>query len=157
VVVQMDQVRAQFALSLLSEHLDLDSVEDAYVDVAPAAAAAAAAAAARERDRGREGKSGLSSGSGSEPGAGSGAAFAAPSAARQALGAERLSRVCAVWLFALLAKLDKPINAPVASMLRMLYRRLAAVRATQTQANETVAYANMLLTIVDKTFAQRVE
>ena len=69
---------------------------------------------------------------------------------------ERLSRGCAVWLYVLLARLDKPIHGNTASWLRSLYRRLADIRATQTALNETVCFANMVLTIVDKIFSQKV-
>jgi hypothetical protein len=52
----------------------------------------------------------------------------------------RLSKRCAVWLYALLARLDKPVAAAVAAALRRLYRALAAVRAAS--ANDVDADAD---------------
>jgi len=71
--------------------------------------------------------------------------------------AERLvTRVYTVWMWVLLARLDKPIGAAVTSQLRTLYRRLAAARATQSEHSALVIYCNMLMTIVDKVFGQKV-
>jgi len=68
-----------------------------------------------------------------------------------------LTRQLTMWLYVLLARLDKPIHSSTASTLRTLYRRCAHIRAAQAEAKgEPVIYSNILMTIVDKCFGQRV-
>jgi len=61
-----------------------------------------------------------------------------------------------VWLFCLLAYLDKPIDDDMSSVLRTLYRKLARARASQKKEGKVVAYCNLLLTIVHSIFQQSV-
>lgn len=61
-----------------------------------------------------------------------------------------------VWLFCLLAYLDKPIDDDMCAILRNLYRKLAHMRASQKKEGKVVAYCNLLLSIVHSVFNQSV-
>lgn len=61
-----------------------------------------------------------------------------------------------VWLFALLAQLDKPLNDDMSFVLRNLFRKLSRTRASQKKEGNIVAYCNMLLTIIHAVFQQSV-
>ncbi|GAB5357828.1 hypothetical protein AAMO2058_000408100 [Amorphochlora amoebiformis] len=59
------------------------------------------------------------------------------------------------WLFSLLALLDKPINAKMASCLRTLYRVCALARS-KSMDDPHVARCNVILNIISRIFGQRV-
>jgi hypothetical protein len=64
-----------------------------------------------------------------------------------------------MWFFALLARLDKPIDGDMSSTLRSLFRSLAEIRASCPAGDglsDRVVHCNMLLTIIDRCFEQRV-
>ena len=99
----MDQVRTRLALAELDDVLSADA--DGDDDDAAAAPASGAGAGAQ----------------------GTAAAEAKASAVpRVPVG---MTRHIGLWLYALLCKLDKPINAEVASLLRSLYRHTAEIRS----------------------------
>ncbi|KAL6066775.1 Nephronophthisis 1 [Balamuthia mandrillaris] len=70
--------------------------------------------------------------------------------------AEQLTEVQFRWLFALLARLDAPVEAGMASALHSLLFLLANQRsALQDEKDERLAPTNILITILDKCFGQR--
>ncbi|KAJ0396938.1 hypothetical protein ATCC90586_008872 [Pythium insidiosum] len=66
-----------------------------------------------------------------------------------------LSRARAVWIYALLARLDKPVHADVAAMLRQLLRRCWQLRNTLATADdERLKPLNILIVITGEFFGQ---
>jgi hypothetical protein len=64
----------------------------------------------------------------------------------------------ALWLYALMLKVDKPLVSTVSSGMRALYRSLSWLRAHHnTPASAEVKHANMLLTLLDRAFGQAVQ
>jgi len=69
-----------------------------------------------------------------------------------------VSRQVALWLFALLLRLDKPIDADMSATLRHLYRQLSKIRATLPASAPhapEVIHCNVILTAIDRCFGQR--
>ncbi len=63
-----------------------------------------------------------------------------------------------LWAYSLLLKVDKPLSSPVSSSMRSAYRSLCWLRAhLNDPASEQVKYANLLLTLLDKSFGQGVQ
>ncbi len=56
--------------------------------------------------------------------------------------AEELPRALAAWLYALLARLEKPIDADTSSAVRSLYRSCARIRAKQVGCGARLAGMN---------------
>ncbi|KAL6042604.1 gem (nuclear organelle) associated protein 2 [Balamuthia mandrillaris] len=70
--------------------------------------------------------------------------------------AEQVTEVQFRWLFALLARLDAPVEAGMASALHSLLFLLANQRSSlQDEKDERLAPINILITILDKCFGQR--
>ena len=68
------------------------------------------------------------------------------------------SHAYTLWLYTLLLKVDKPIASPLASSMRAAYRALSWIRAHDNRPEgDIVKFANMMTTILDKSFGQRVE
>jgi len=66
-----------------------------------------------------------------------------------------LSRRLAMWLYALFARLDKPIDDNVAHFMRTAYRSLASLRTKAEPKSESLIFCNILLTIVGRVFNQK--
>ena len=60
----------------------------------------------------------------------------------------------AAWIFALLARLDKPTPPDVASALRQLLRFCCKLRASLQPGDAEVAPANVLIVVVVEVFGQ---
>lgn len=61
------------------------------------------------------------------------------------------------WLFAVMAKSEKPIDMSTAAALRTLYRDLCVLRVRLSDANAPpLARCNILLTIIHRCFDQKV-
>jgi len=75
---------------------------------------------------------------------------------RWAKKAKEIDEVHAQWLYALMLRLDKPIDADMASGLRSLLRRLASDRARLAESPDDPALPalNILITIICKCFGQ---
>lgn len=68
------------------------------------------------------------------------------------------SHAYTLWIYTLLLKVDKPIASPLASSMRAAFRALSWIRAHDNRPEgDTVKFANMMTTILDKSFGQRVE
>lgn len=65
-----------------------------------------------------------------------------------------LSKDRAVWLFALFAVLDKPLDADTSASVRALLRKCASLRAIRTKDDEDLPMLNILITIAGKYFGQ---
>lgn len=65
-----------------------------------------------------------------------------------------LSKDRAVWLFALCAVLDKPLDAETCAAARALLRKCSSLRASKTRDDEELAMLNILITIAGKYFGQ---
>lgn len=74
---------------------------------------------------------------------------------RWAKKAKEVDEVHTQWLYALLSRLDKPIDADMASALRSLLRRLAEDRSRlESQQDQALPALNILITIIAKYFGQ---
>eukprot|EP01113_Clastostelium_recurvatum_P001583 TRINITY_DN10644_c0_g1_i7.p1 TRINITY_DN10644_c0_g1~~TRINITY_DN10644_c0_g1_i7.p1 ORF type:complete len:351 (+),score=65.47 TRINITY_DN10644_c0_g1_i7:25-1053(+) len=63
-----------------------------------------------------------------------------------------------LWLFGLLCRLEKPLDADVSAELRGLLRRLCVLRSQLTQPTDALLPPlNMLITVVTKYFGQRAD
>jgi hypothetical protein len=73
-----------------------------------------------------------------------------------ALAGGSLSRARAVWLYALMAGLEKPLHRNTAAMLRQLGRHCASLRATSivSAKDPRLASLNVLLTLIEFAFGQ---
>lgn len=67
---------------------------------------------------------------------------------------DTLSHDNCVWLFALCASVDTPLDADTCASLRCLLRKCASLRAEKTDADEEVVMLNILATISGKYFKQ---
>ncbi|KAM7489966.1 hypothetical protein LguiB_027450 [Lonicera macranthoides] len=65
-----------------------------------------------------------------------------------------LSRSDCVWLFALCAAVDTPLNADTSASLRCLLRKCASLRAQKVEMDDEVVMLNILATISGKYFGQ---
>lgn len=65
-----------------------------------------------------------------------------------------LSKDRAVWLFALCAVLDKPLDAETSAAARALLRKCSSLRAGKTGDDEELAMLNILIAIAGKYFGQ---
>jgi len=67
-----------------------------------------------------------------------------------------LTRERALWIFALLTRLDKPLDADMAASLRKLLRRASVLRSQLKDAGgETLPSLNIIIVIVAKYFGQQ--
>ncbi|GLJ04941.1 hypothetical protein SUGI_0007470 [Cryptomeria japonica] len=69
-------------------------------------------------------------------------------------GISSLSKDRAVWLFALCAVLDKPLDAETCASVRSLLRKCASLRASKTKDDGELPMLNILITIAGKYFGQ---
>ena len=60
----------------------------------------------------------------------------------------------ALWIFALLLKIDKAICAETGALLRRLLRRCAQIRAALEKDSSDLAYVNLIITVADRYFGQ---
>ncbi|XP_019260944.1 PREDICTED: uncharacterized protein LOC109238910 isoform X1 [Nicotiana attenuata] len=65
-----------------------------------------------------------------------------------------LSRDDCLWLFALCAAVDTPVNADTCAALRSLLRKCASLRAEKSKLDDEVIMLNMLVTISGRYFGQ---
>lgn len=65
-----------------------------------------------------------------------------------------LSRDDCVWLFALCAAVDTPVDADTCAALRSLLRKCASLRADKSKLDDEVIMLNMLVTISGRYFGQ---
>lgn len=65
-----------------------------------------------------------------------------------------LSKDRAIWLFALCAVLDKPLDAETSAAARALLRKCSTLRASKTRDDDELAMLNILITISGKYFGQ---
>ncbi|KAL8104347.1 uncharacterized protein LOC141678752 [Apium graveolens] len=65
-----------------------------------------------------------------------------------------LSKIDCLWLFALCAAVDTPLNADTSAALRDLLRKCASLRAEKSELDEEVVILNVLATIAGKYFGQ---
>jgi len=65
-----------------------------------------------------------------------------------------LSKDQAIWLFALCAVLDKPLDAETSAAARALLRKCSTLRASKTRDDDELAMLNILITISGKYFGQ---
>lgn len=68
--------------------------------------------------------------------------------------ASTLSRSDCLWLFALCAVVDTPLNADTSASLRDLLRKCASLRAGKSELDDEVIMLNILLTISGRYFGQ---
>lgn len=68
-----------------------------------------------------------------------------------------LPRERAVWLFALAAVVDKPLDGATSASFRALFRRCADIRASKTNVDEELVMVNIMLTIAGRYFGQAEE
>ncbi|XP_019175314.1 PREDICTED: gem-associated protein 2-like [Ipomoea nil] len=67
---------------------------------------------------------------------------------------DALSRDDCLWLFALCAAVDSPLDADTSASLRSLLRKCASLRAEKTSVNDEVIMLNVLATISGRYFGQ---
>lgn len=65
-----------------------------------------------------------------------------------------LSKDDCLWLFALCAAVDTPLNADTSAALRDLLRKCASLRAEKSELDDEVVMLNILATIAGKYFGQ---
>jgi survival of motor neuron protein-interacting protein 1 len=71
------------------------------------------------------------------------------------LESEELSRARAVWIYALLARLDKPVYANVAATIRQLLRRCWELRGKIKDGKDTrLKPLNVIITLTGEFFSQ---
>eukprot|EP00268_Persea_americana_P049245 TRINITY_DN5265_c0_g1_i1.p1 TRINITY_DN5265_c0_g1~~TRINITY_DN5265_c0_g1_i1.p1 ORF type:complete len:441 (-),score=100.77 TRINITY_DN5265_c0_g1_i1:178-1500(-) len=68
--------------------------------------------------------------------------------------ADTVSRVDCLWLFALCAAVDIPLNAEMGASLRCLLRKCASLRAQKSDTDDEVVMLNVLVTIAGSYFGQ---
>ena len=71
-------------------------------------------------------------------------------------GAERRVDAALMWTFALLIRLEKPVDAETCATLRNLYRACAAFRAHEGTSEARIAQVNIIMCIVSRIFGQKV-
>lgn len=64
------------------------------------------------------------------------------------------SRAQCLWLFALTARLEKPIHADMGASMRALLRKVCALRAGLQRADDDLAQYNILIAITGAYFGQ---
>ncbi|KAG0486877.1 hypothetical protein HPP92_008972 [Vanilla planifolia] len=65
-----------------------------------------------------------------------------------------LSRADCLWLYALCATVDSPVNANTCASLRGLLRKCSSLMATKSELDDEVAMLNILIVIAGKYFGQ---
>lgn len=65
-----------------------------------------------------------------------------------------LTRIDSVWLFALCAAVDTPLDADTSAALRSLLRKCASLRAERSDLDDEVVMLNILATICGRYFGQ---
>ncbi|KAF7807301.1 gem-associated protein 2-like [Senna tora] len=68
--------------------------------------------------------------------------------------ADTITRNDYMWLFALCATVDTPLDADTCAALRTLLRKCASLRATKTQLDDQVVMLNILVAISGRYFGQ---
>lgn len=65
-----------------------------------------------------------------------------------------ITRIDCLWLFALCAAVDAPLDADTCAALRSLLRKCASIRAEKAELNDEVVMLNILATIAGRYFGQ---
>jgi survival of motor neuron protein-interacting protein 1 len=65
-----------------------------------------------------------------------------------------ITRIECMWLFALCAAVDAPLDADTCAALRSLLRKCASIRAGKAELDDEVVMLNILATISGRYFGQ---